>query len=136
MTEKALVVSVENEKILVSRLEKDKCSTCSAGCAKNGRAFEVLNPNGIKVEAGSIVIIGANKKIMALQGIVSLLIPFLCAFLGYFLASPIAEAFNRTVSEDGRAVFVLLFLFLSSAAVFIFTRKIPIPGKPEIVEVL
>ena len=44
--------------------------------------------------------------------------------------------FGKSISNDGKAVFVLLFLLLSSALVFAVTRKIPIPGKPEIIEVL
>ena len=44
--------------------------------------------------------------------------------------------FGRTIHDDARAVFVLLFLVLSAAAVYIITRKFPVPGKPEIVEVL
>lgn len=136
MTEKALIMSADEGKILAARFEKEECASCSAGCAKKKHAFEVMNPRNMKISSGSIVIIGAGKKAQAAQGIISLLIPFLCAIAGYFLASPIMEAMGKSVSSDGKAVFVLLFLFLSSAAVFAFTRKFPLPGKPEIIEVL
>ncbi len=121
---------------IAARFEKEECASCSAGCAKRNHAFEVANPHNMEISSGSIVIIGANKKVQAAQGIVSLFIPFLCAIAGYFAASPIMNFFGKSISSDGKAVFVLLFLLLSSALVFAVTRKIPIPGKPEIIEVL
>lgn len=136
MTEKALIMSINENKILAARFEKEECASCSAGCTKRNHAFEVVNPQNMEISSGSIVIIGANKKVQAVQGIVSLFIPFLCAIAGYFSASPIMSFFGKSISSDGKAVFVLLFLLLSSTLVFAVTRKVPIPGKPEIIEVL
>lgn len=136
MTEKVLIVSMENNRILATRIEKDECASCAAGCSKKDNSFEISNPAEIKVSVGSIAIIRANKKIQAVQGIISLMFPFLCAVAGYISAPHIMSLFGKTISDDARAVFVLLFLFVSSAIVFIVTRKYPVPGKPEIAEVL
>ena len=132
---KAIVVSIENEVISVKNLEKSECLTCTAGCTKNAPVYKASNPKNLQVKAGSVVILDASKKAQALQGIFSLLFPFLSAVTGYFLASPIARLFNSTVSDGFRSVCVLLFLTLSSSIVFALTRKIKLPGKPVIVQV-
>ena len=135
MTEKAIIISCK-EKIIACRLAKSECISCTAGCARKKDMFEVDNPLNLSIKDGNIISIAASKKNQAIQGIFSLLIPFACAVSGYFLAPFIAGLFGKTISSDGKAGFVLLFLFLSSAAVFAITRKFPLPGKPEILEVL
>lgn len=136
VTQKALVVSVENDAILAARIQKEECASCSAGCGAKKSCFEVANPRNLAVKKGEAVLIGASKKMQALQGTVSLLLPVACAVAGYLLAAPLMALLGKTVTSDAKAVFVLLFLFLSSLAVFIVTRRFPVPGKPEIIEVL
>ena len=99
-------------------------------------SFEVLNPFELEIKKGSVVVVSTNKKFKVLQGIFSLLIPFLCAVAGYISGPSICAFFGKTISNDARALFVLLFLALSSAVIFAITRKNPMPGKPEIVEVI
>lgn len=135
MEEKALIVSVEN-KIEAVHFEKEECKSCTTGCAKIKNSFELSNPNNFDIKKGSVVKVMASKKAQAIQGLLSLFIPFLCSIAGYVFGPSIAGLFGKTISNDARAVFVLLFLTLSSAAVFIITRKFPMPGKPEIVEVI
>ncbi|MBQ0040391.1 MAG: SoxR reducing system RseC family protein [Treponema sp.] len=134
MTEKALVVSV-GKTIEAVHFEKDECLSCTTGCAKIKNTFEITNPKGLDVVKGSVVMVEASKKAQVIQGLLSLFIPFLCAVAGYILGPSICGIFGKTISNDARAIFVLLFLVIASAAVFIITRKHPMPGKPEIVEV-
>lgn len=135
MTEKVLIVSTE-KRIEAVHFEKDECLSCTTGCAKIKNSFELSNPDNLEIKKGSIVMVEANRKAQALQGILALLIPFLCAVAGYVFAPFITGLFRKTISNDGKAVFVLLFLVLSSAVVMIVTRKHPMPGKPVIKEVV
>ena len=136
MTERAYVVSVQEKHIYASLLELEDCASCHASCGKKGGCFEVANPKGMKVAQSSCVLISASRRNQALQGIVCLLLPVLLAFVGYFVCPVLTSVFGKTISADGRAGGVLLFFFASCAVVFFLTRKFPIPGKPEIVEVL
>ncbi len=136
MTERALIVSLDDSKITAMHFEKEECATCTTGCAKTRTTFEISNPKDFPLKKGSVVLIQASRKIQAVQGLCSLFIPFLCSILGYAISPALMEKFGVHISNDFRAVFVLLFLFVSSAIVFIVTRKFPVPGKPEIAEVL
>lgn len=136
MTEQAYVVSVKQKHIYASLLGKENCRGCHVSCGKGIGCFEVANPKGVKVSESSRVLISASKKNQALQGIVSLLFPVFLAFIGYFAFPKLTALFGKTLSADGRAGGVLLFFFASCALVFFLTRKFPILGKPQIVEVL
>lgn len=136
MTKKAYIVSTDNGRILAAHLDRAECAGCRAACDKKPAPFEVANPKGMAVTRGSLVLICASRLVQALQGGISLLFPFVCAVLGYMLAPAIMALFRKSISNDAKALFVLLFLFVSSLIVFILTRVFPIPGKPQIVEVL
>ena len=136
MTQKAYVVSVQQKRIFASCLETEDCASCHASCGKKGSCFEVANPKSMKVSENSRVLISAGRMAQAVQGIVCLLFPVAMAFVGYFACPLMASVFGKTISSDGRAGGVLLFFFAACALVFFLTRKFPIPGKPEIVEVL
>ncbi|WP_407397248.1 SoxR reducing system RseC family protein [Treponema sp.] len=135
MKEKALIISME-DKIEAIHFEKEECASCTTGCAKIKNSFEISNPDNLEIKKGSVVMVEASKKSQALQGILSLLIPFLSSIAGYIFAPSIMGLLGKTISNDARAVFVLLFLTVSASIVFVITRKYPMPGKPEIVEVL
>lgn len=135
MTKKAFIVSTEN-KILAASCSKDECSTCTAGCSKKENTFEVLNPQNYELKPGMIVIVSISKFMQAVQAFVSLFIPFICSILGYIFAPSLMKLFGKNISNDARALFVLLFLFASSAIVFIITRFFPMPGKLHIQETL
>ena len=49
MTEKALIMSINENKILAARFEKEECASCSAGCTKRNHAFEVVNPQNMEI---------------------------------------------------------------------------------------
>lgn len=135
MTKKAFIVSTEN-KILAADCSKDECATCTAGCNKKNNTYEVSNPNGYELKTGMIVIVSVSKFTQALQAFVSLFVPFFCSILGYVLAPSLMKLFGKNISNDARALFVILFLFISSALVFVITRFFPMPGKLHIQETL
>lgn len=135
MQEKGQVIAISNDAITVIPLITDACLSCTAGCAKRGKPFTVSNPSKLPVSQGSIVRVGASKGAAGIGGLVALLFPFACAVGGYFAATPIAALFHKTAGDGLRALFVLLFLVASAAIVFFISRKAPLPGKPEIIEV-
>ncbi|MCH5290133.1 MAG: SoxR reducing system RseC family protein [Treponema sp.] len=139
MNRKALITAIEpsatpnGEPILYAApVTSAACASCTAGCEKRQHVFAVANPNGIEVRVGSLVLVGAPKRIQAVEGILALLVPFFFAIAGYFCAAPIASCFGQTVSEGWRASMVLLFLFASSALMVLVTRKLTFPSKPHI----
>ncbi|MBO6176829.1 MAG: SoxR reducing system RseC family protein [Treponema sp.] len=134
MNKKALVVSTE-DKITVQPHLKDSCAGCTSTCEKTGIQFTVSNPMELSVKPGSVVTLAASNISQAVQGILSLIFPVLCAVAGYFLSDPIASRLNLTRGDGTRSLFVLAFLFASSLAVFLITRLIPLPGTPQIINV-
>lgn len=134
-TEKAIISKIDGGEILVLPLLKSECVTCAAGCAKQGSAFPVDNPRNLPIRTGDIVHLKAGAKVQAVQGILSLMVPFAAAVLGFFLAGPVMRLFNAPAGEGVKAVFVLAFLFISALTVFLITRCHPLPGKAEISEV-
>lgn len=136
MAQKAIVTAIQKNTVQVLPLVKEACSACTAGCAKRGVAFVVENPHQYPVNVGNVVILESSKAAQAVQGLIALFVPFLCAIGGYFLAPCVARLMHRAVvTEALRALCVLIFLFLSCAAIFVFTRKVPLKGRPHIVEV-
>ncbi len=135
MTEKAIIVKIDDEKIYASYCSSEKCSACSSECEKKKTIFEVENPNHKLLKAGMSVLISASKRNQVIQGLLALFVPFLCSIIGYVSSPYIMTFFGKRISSDAKAVFVLLFLFVSSFAVFVITRKYPIPGRPEIIDV-
>lgn len=140
MIEKGIITSIEDKKITVLPILKDACASCTSSCSKQRPEITVCNPKNLQVKKGSLVTLSTSKKMQALQGIISLLIPFMCAVAGYFVAAPVMKLFDAKFTDTRddcfRALFVLIFLALSSAAIFIVTRKKPLPGTPEITEVI
>ena len=131
-----MVVSVKGRDIRVLPLFNDECAHCASGCSKRGKPFPVTNPGKLPLRTGSIVSISSPKRIQAIEGLLSLLVPFICAITAYFAAVPLAAHFGLAAGDGLRAVSVLAGLLLSAAAVLFITRKIPHKRKPEIREIL
>ena len=134
MTKKAVVVSVDKS-ITVRPIIKNSCISCTHGCESVQVEYSVSNPHGFKIEKGSIVTLDNSPFMQGISGLISLLFPFFCAILGYITAPKIAALFELAVSDGIRAACVLSFLAVSSIFVFIFTRKVDLPGKSTIVAV-
>lgn len=130
-----LVVSVNEKDVSVVPMIKGDCASCESGCEKRGSPYSVDNPRKLPVSAGSVVLIGAGRNAQAVQGIVALLIPFLCSVLAFVFSTPLAGLFGMKATEGFKAVSVLIALFLSTLAVYLITRKVPLPGKSEILEI-
>lgn len=135
MQEKGQVIKIVGTTATVIPLITDACLSCTAGCAKRGKPFNVKNTNNLPLTIGSIVRIGASKKATAVGGILALLFPFACAVAGFFCATPIASLFHKTAGDGLRALLVLIFLVLSASVVFFISRKVSFPGQPEVLEV-
>jgi Positive regulator of sigma(E), RseC/MucC. len=131
-----IVVSTENESVTLTPVsDADTCAACGGSCSSCHVRFSVANSRHFDVKPGQRVKIGMSAKNEALQGILALAVPVLCAAGGFFAAGPIASLFGKTAGEGMRAGCVLLFLAVSCAAVVVVTRRRPNPEKLEITEV-
>ncbi|MCR5763493.1 MAG: SoxR reducing system RseC family protein [Treponema sp.] len=137
MYRRVMIVSVQEDgSATVLPVINDECSKCAGGCAKQGSPFSVKNPQNLAVRTGSIAAVSTPKSKQALEGILSLVVPFFCAIGGYFAAVPFAKSLGLPSGDGARAIGVLLFLALSSAIVLFINRRIPEFSKPEIIEIL
>lgn len=132
----AVVVSVQNNTVSVSPIQKEGCAACTAECKQKSKAFVTANPFHYQVKAGDIVSIENSKKSQAFQGIFSLLFPVASAIAGFFLAPIIASALGKESGDGFRAIGVLAFLLISSLIVFIISRTVLPPERPQISSVI
>ncbi len=85
--------------------------------------IKVKNPKSLKLCVGSTVTIGFPKKIEAIQGIISLLIPIAFAYTGYFLSPKIAKLANFAPSEKNIFFCTIVAFALACIGIFISSRK-------------
>ncbi len=136
MIQKAIVTATNGGSVTVIPLLKDSCVSCKTGCSKQGPSFNANNPLSLPVKQGSVVLLSASRKMQALQGLFALLLPVLSSVAGFFAAKPVMNQFGIEAGDGLKALFVLAFLVLASSIVFFVTRKVPLPGTPEITEIL
>ncbi|MBP5358635.1 MAG: SoxR reducing system RseC family protein [Treponema sp.] len=132
----AVVVSIQNNTISVTPIQKGGCASCTAECKQKSKSFVTANPFHYPIKTGDIVSIENSKKTQAFQGIFSLLFPIASAIAGFFLAPLIASAFGKQSGDGFRAIGVLAFLLISSLIVFIISRTVLPPERPQISAVL
>ena len=132
----AVVVSVQNNTISVSPIQKEGCAACTAECKHKSNSFVTANPFHLQVKTGDLVLIENSKKTQALQGIFSLLFPVASAIAGFFLAPKISQLFGKESGDGFRALGVLVFLLVSSLIVYIISRTILPPERPQISSVI
>lgn len=136
MTAQYIVVSAETDSVTLTPVsDTSACACCGGSCTACNVRFSVANSRHLDVKPGQKVKIGMSAKHEALQGILSLAFPVLCAAGGFFAAQPLASLFGKTASEGMRASFVLLFLAAACAVVLLVTRRQPNPEKLEITEI-
>ena len=70
-----------------------------------------------------------------MQGIISLLFPFLFAVTGFVLSAKIAGLLGMIATEGFKALCTLIFLCASALIVLAVTRIFPLSGQNQIVEV-
>lgn len=126
MHDKALVVSVTPEGVLVKPLLTGACINCKkSACARQGTPFLVSNPLKLTVETGSVVTLDASKAAQSFQALFALLLPIGAAIAGFLLAPE---------NEKSRAIWSIAGFILSSVIVFVVTRLFP-PQKSSITSV-
>ena len=111
------------------------CATCHANCKACALHITVANTKRFDVKPGQKVRIGLSAKDEARQSFVSLAVPVLAAVLGFFAAAPIAAVFNVPVTEQLRALCVLVFLFAAGLSVILAAKKKRNPEKLDIAAV-
>jgi len=103
---------------------QDACLSCAVtGCAKRGTIFTVANPHNLVLESGMMVRVSASKRHQAIQALVSILIPIICALASQFAINYYAHSTQTTVSEGIKAAILLLSLFISATLIFIINSK-------------
>ena len=132
----AVVVSVQNNTVSVSPIQKGGCASCTAECKQKAKSFVTANPFHYPIKTGDIVLIENSKKSQAFQGLFSLLFPVASAVAGFFLAPKIASLFGKECGDGFRALGVLVFLVLSATIVFVISRTVLPPERPQISSVL
>jgi len=136
MNAQYIVTAVNTDSVtLTPENDASACAGCGGNCTACKVRFSVANSRHLDVKPGQKVKIGMSAKHEALQGILSLVFPVLCAVGGFFAASPLAILFGKTATEGARAFCVLLFLAAACVVVLYITRKKPNPEKLEITEI-
>jgi hypothetical protein len=136
MNAQYIVTAVNTDSVtLTPENDESSCTGCGGNCSACDVRFSVANSRRLDVKPGQKVKIGMSVKHEALQGILSLVFPVLCAVGGFFAASPLAGLFGKTATEGGRALCVLLFLAAACAVVLVITRRKSNPEKLEITEI-
>ncbi|MCK9170201.1 MAG: SoxR reducing system RseC family protein [Treponema sp.] len=136
MNAQYIVISADNDSVTLTPLDDAKaCAGCSGNCTACSVRFSVANSRHLDVKPGQKVKIGMSARHEALQGILSLVFPILCAVGGFFAAQPIASLFGKTVTEGMQAFCVLVFLAAACIIVLLITRHRINPEKLEITEI-
>ena len=136
MNAQYIVISADNDSVTLTPADDAKaCAGCSGNCTACSVRFSVANSRHMDVKPGQKVKIGMSARHEALQGILSLVFPILCAAGGFFAAQPLALLFGKTASEEMHAFCVLIFLAAACIVVLLVTRQRPNPEKLEITEI-
>jgi hypothetical protein len=136
MNAQYIVISADNNSATLTPINDAKaCEDCSGTCTACSVQFSVANSRRLDVKPGQKVKIGMSAGYEALQGILSLVFPILCAVGGFFAAQPLASLFGKTASEGIHAFCVLIFLAAACIIVLLVTRHRPNPEKLEITEI-
>jgi hypothetical protein len=136
MTAQYIVVSADTDSVVLTPVnDADSCAGCGGNCAACSVRFSVSNGRHLTVKPGQKVKIGMSARHEALQGILSLAFPVVCAAGGFFAAQPLASLFGKKASEGMHAFCVLFFLAAACTVVLLVTRKRPNPEKLEITEI-
>ncbi len=137
MRDFAIVKKIEGQLVQVAPLISDACISCNTSdCAKQGKTFSVINKKNFELKENSVVKIGVSKKSQYIQGLTALLIPILCAVIGYIFAPALSQRTGFVFSEGFQAFTVLAFFLAACLAVLIISRSSIHITLPEIMQVL
>ena len=136
MNTQYIVTSADSNTVTVTPAENGSaCATCHANCKSCALHITVANTKRFDVKPGQKVRIALSAKDEARQSFFSLVLPVLAAVLGFFAASPIGAVFNVTVTEQFRALCVLVFFFATGSCVMLAVKKKRNPEKLDIAAV-
>lgn len=136
MLNQAFITSIKGKEIRAMQLVTEACVNCSTGCLQRGKEFLVLNKRNFPIEEGSIVRIGLPRYKRGLHGIIALVVPVVCAILGYLFAPDMAKKIGLENTEIFKAACIMLSLGASTGIVFAISRSSLHFTKPEIMQVL
>mgnify|MGYP002626214041 CR=1 FL=1 len=134
MYKKGIIVKIEGQQATILPFVKDACASCSHNCNERGAPYIAENKQSLPIKEGMVVGISAEKKAEALQGIVSLLLPFFVAIAGFTFSAKIAGLLGLAATEGFKALCTLVFLTITALIVFFVTRIFPLAGENQIVE--
>lgn len=138
MIRSAFVVSVseDNSQAQVLPMITGACLSCKEQCAQRGTPFAVSNDKNFEIKEGSIVSIATSQKAEAVQSIISLCAPVLCAIAAFFLAPSISTTFfHKAATEGFKAACALVGIIIPATIVFAVSRFKIRPSRPYIEKV-
>lgn len=138
MIQTAFVVSVndDNSQAQVLPMITGACLSCKERCAQRGTPFVVSNEKKFELKVGSVVTIATSKKAEAVQSVISLFAPVLCAVVAFLISPSISEAFfHRAATEGFKAACTLGGIIIPAAIVFAVSRFKIRPARPYIEKV-
>ena len=126
MRDSAKILSIgKNGSVTVLPVIKDACISCSrTSCAKAGTPFTVMNSRSLNISPGMTVRIAAKKSSQAVQALIALVLPIVCATGGWFAANAFAATMNISSGEWLQALGVLLGIFVPSGIIFLISRRV------------
>lgn len=138
MIRSAFVVSVndDNSQAQVLPMITGACLSCKEQCAQRGTPFTVSNDKNFEIKEGSIVTIATSPKAEAVQSIISLCTPILCAIAAFFISPSISMAvFHQAATEGFKAACALAGIIIPATIVFAVSRFKIRPSRPYIEKV-
>lgn len=138
MIHTAFVVSVsdDNSQAQVLPMITGACLSCKERCAQRGMPFSVSNEKKFEIKKGSVVSIANSQKAEAVQSIISLFAPVLCAIAAFFFSPAISQTFfHRPATEGFKAACSLAGIIIPAAIVFAVSRFKIRPARPYIEKV-
>ena len=116
------VRAVHEDSVEVVPYSETDCSGCAGSCSSCTISLTALTPKHFELKPGMTVRSNISTPLQSALNISALLVPILCAVLGFLFSEKIASLINASATETFKAVVVLVFLFVPSCIIFLFTR--------------
>ena len=132
MQEKAKVIGIEKDIVMVVPLDIDLCIGCAnSECKTSGSIFTAVNSQNLDIKVGSEVRIGASVKKQLWQALQSVGIPVLLAVIIWKMVPLVFSG-----AGEGAQVAGSLIALLAGAAAMYWHSRLPAKDLPEITAVL
>ena len=126
-----VVTGISGSKITVCPVTESAFSQTEN--SSRGGGIEVTNPQGLSIQAGSLVYVALSKHLKMLLGFLALFIPVIAAFLGYFSSFTLSSFFHLEITETLSFIISVSFFIISALIEFILTRHAETVPKPIII---